>query len=231
MKSKVILLITALVAIGLTIALYNLAVSEWTGMLQLSLAVVCISELAVICTMGLLPAMNFKNGSTGILINVYAALMIIWSLIGCSFDGNTYPIGLLLISVAMLAVIGFSVMGSHESDRLNDKVEQTLTRKTSFTSAAPTTTTAAMPAAENLSSMWLTMQSAIDDYDTKKRVRILVERIKALPANRFPNSTIENGMRELSAMSRGLANKDAHDRILSRMNIKITELTNYIKSI
>lgn len=231
MKSKVILLITALVAIGLTIALYNLAVSEWTDMIQLSLVVVCISEFAVVCTMGLLPVLNFKNGSTGILINVYAALMIIWSLVGCNFEGNTYPIGLLIISAVMLAVIGFSVMGSHESDRLNYEVEKTIERKRSFATANPTGKTIVLPEKENLTAMWLTMQSAIDDYETKKRVRVLVERIQALPANRFPNSTIENGMREITAMSRGLSNRDAHDRILSRMNIKVKELNNYIKTL
>ena len=76
MKGKIILLITAIAAILMTIAIYNMAVSEWTSMIQLSLVIVCIAELAIVSTMGLLPAFNFKNGSTGILINIYAALLI-----------------------------------------------------------------------------------------------------------------------------------------------------------
>ena len=41
--------ITAIVAIGLTIAIYNSVVSEWTSNIQLSLAVVCIAELSYNC--------------------------------------------------------------------------------------------------------------------------------------------------------------------------------------
>ena len=139
MKGKIILLITAIIAIGLTACIYNCAVTEWTPMIQLSLAIVCASEFAILCTMGLLPAINFKNGSTGIMVNIYAALMILWSIIGCNFEGSTYPIGLLLISVVMLVIIGLSVMGSHESDRLNNEVENTIEQKRSFATSAPRT--------------------------------------------------------------------------------------------
>lgn len=232
MKGKAILLITAIVAIGLTIAIYNSVVSEWTSNIQLSLAVVCIAELAVVCTLGLLPMLNFKNGSTGIMINIYAALMILWSIIGCNFEGSTYTVGLLIISVIMLVIIGLSVMGSHESERLNDEVEQTIERKRSFATASSSTQPRSTNTGqENLTSMWLTIQSTVDDDDTKKRLRVLVERIKALPANCFPNQTIETGMTQITAMCRALSNADAHNRVLARINEKSKELSNYIKTL
>lgn len=232
MKGKAILLITVIVAIGLTIAIYNSVVTEWTSNIQISLAVVCIAELAIVCTIGLLPALNFKNGATGIMINIYAALMILWSLIGCNFEGRTYTVGLLIISVIMLVIIGISVMSSHETDRLNDEVEQTIEQKRSFatpsSAAQPRTTNIGQ---ENLTSMWLTIQSTVDDDDTKKRLRVLVERIKALPANCFPNRTIETSMTQITAMCRALANSEAHDRLLARINEKSKELSNYIKAL
>lgn len=234
MKGKVILLFTAIVAIGLTIAIYNSVVTEWTSNIQLSLAIVCVAEFAIVCTMGLLPVLNFKNGSTGIMVNIYAALMILWSIIGCNFEGNTYTVGLLIISVIMLVIIGMSVMGSHESDKLNDEVEETIDRKRAFaTSPAKSTPRAQVTGGGegNLTSMWLTIQSTVDDDDTKKRLRVLVERIKALPANRFPNATIETTMTQITAMCRALANQDAHDRVLARINEKSKELSNYIKTL
>lgn len=236
MKEKSILIITAIVAIGLTIAIYCAAVSEWTSMIQLSLAVVCLAEFAIISTMGLLPELNFKNGSTGILINVYAGLMILWSIIGCEFEGKTYPIGLLLISVIMLVIIGLSVMGSHKSDQLNDEVEQIIRQKQDFTTAVPSSLPHKSPAAdvkerESLTSMWLTMQTTVDDFDTKKRLRILVERIQSLPANRFPNPVIEMHMAQITAMCRALSNSEVHDRMLERINEKIKELSNFIKTL
>ena len=236
MKGKIILIITSVIAIGLTIALYEAAVTEWTSMIQLSLVVVCISELAIISCMGLLPVLNYKNGSTGVLINVYAVLMILWSLVGCNFDGNTFPIGLLLISVIMLVMIGMSVVGSHESDKLNEEVEHTIGQKQAFATSAPRTipnksVSPDNPVEENLSSMWLTIQSTVEDYDTQKRLRVLVERIQALPANRFPNPTIEKSMAQITAMCRALSNQEAHDRVLSRINTKTKELTNYIKAL
>lgn len=233
MKGKVILLITAIVAIGLTIGIYSCAVTEWTPMIRLSLAIVCASEFAIVCTMGLLPAMNFKNGSTGLMVNIYAALMILWSIIGCNFEGSTYPIGLLLISVVMLVIIGLSVMGSHESDKLNDEVEKVISRKQAFANAPAEAlpTAGGNDTAGNLSSMWLVMQSAVDDDDTKKRLRVLTERIRALPANRFPNPIIETAMAQITAMCRALSNQDVHDRMLERINCKIKELSNYIKTL
>ena len=232
MKGKVILLISAIVAIGLTIAIYNSVVTEWTSNIQLSLGVVCVAELAIVCTMGLLPVLNFKNGSTGIIINIYAALMIIWSIIGCKFEGSTFTVGLLIISVIMLVIIGMSVMGSHESDRLNDEVEQTIEQKRLFaTPSSATPKKAANAGRENLTSMWLTIQSTVDDDDTKKRLRVLMERIQALPANRFPNPTIETAMKQITAMCRALPNEGAHDRVLERINEKSKELSNYIKTI
>lgn len=232
MKGQVILLITAIVAIGLTIAIYNSVVSEWTSNIQLSLAVVCIAELAIVCTLGLLPVLNFKNGSTGIMVNIYTALMILWSLIGCNFDGSAYTVGLLIISVIMLVVIGISVMGSHESDRLNDEVELTIEQKRSFAMPSSETQTGTINTGqENLTSMWLTIQSTVDDDDTKKHLRVLVERIKALPANRFPNQTIETAMTQITAMCRALSNPDAHERLLHRINEKSKELSNYIKTL
>lgn len=235
MKGKIILIITAIVAILLTIAIYDTVVSEWTSMIQLSLVVVCLAELAIVSTMGLLPALNFKNGSTGLLINIYAVLMILWSIIGCKFEGNTFPTGLLMISVVMLVIIGFSVMGSHESDRLNDEVEQTISQKRDFATASPSSLSQKASSAaverENLTSMWLTMQSTVDDFDTKKRLRILVERIQSLPANRFPNPVIETNMAQITAMCRALSNSEVHDRMLERINEKIKELSNYIKTI
>lgn len=234
MKGKVILLITAIVAIGLTIAIYNSVVIEWTSNIQLSLAVVCVAELAVVCTIGLLPAMNFKNGSTGILIDIYAALAILWSIIGCNLEGSSYPTGLLIISFIMLVIIGMSVMGSHESDRQNDEVEQAIDTKRAFAAASVKTAPGAQSSGnqqENLTSMWLTIQSTVDDDDTKKRLRILVERIKALPASQFPNATIETAMMQITAMCRALSNRDAHDRILARINEKTKELSNYIKTL
>lgn len=235
MKGKVILLIAALIAIALTIAIYNLAVTTWTSMIQLSLVIVCVSELAIISCIGLLPVLNFKNGSTGIMINIYAALMIIWSIIGCKLNGSAYPVGLMLISAIMIVVIGMTVMGSHESDRLNNHVEDTISRKHSYTvSSYQTAKSIAVPTdntQENLSSIWLTIQSCVEDYETKKRLRVLVERIKALPANRFPNPTIESSMSQISAMCRALSNPEAHDRMLQRINAKTIELTNYIKTL
>lgn len=234
MKGKVILLITALVAIGLTIAIYNSVVTEWTSNIQLSLAVVCIAEFAIVCTLGLLPVLNFKNGSTGIMVNIYAALMILWSIIGCNFEGSTYTVGLLVISVIMLVIIGISVTGSHESDKLNEEVEQTINQKRSFATASPGrihSTSSVQSGPENLSSMWLTIQSSVDDNDTKKRLRILVERIQALPANSFPNATIETAMTQITAMCRALSNQEAHDRVLARINERAKELSNYIKTL
>lgn len=234
MKGKIILLITAIAAIGLTIAIYNSVVNEWTSNIQLSLAIVCIAEFAIVCTMGLLPVLNFKNGSTGIMVNIYAALLILWSIIGCNFEGSTYTVGLLIISVIMLVIIGMSVMGSHESDRLNDEIEQTIDKKRAFATATATTLSASAPndgCQENLTTMWLIIQSAVDDYETKKRLRVLVERIQALPANRFPNSVIETSMTQITAMCRALSNQDAHDRILARINERTKELSNYIKTL
>ena len=223
MKGKVILFITALVAIGLTIATYDLVVNEWTAMIKLSLGVVCIAELAIISTLGLLPTLNFKNGATGILVNVYAILMIAWSLIGCRYEGNTYPIGLLLISILMLIIIGISVMGSHEADRLNDETERDIQNKRCFTSAIGNQ--------NNLSTMWLTIQATVEDSDTKKRLRLLIERIQALPSNCFPDAVIEKSMNDIVAMCGALSNEEAYERIIKRMNIKITELSNYLKTI
>ena len=234
MKGKVILLVIAIVAIVLTIALYNAVVSYWTSMIQLSLVIVCASELAIVGTMGLLPIMNYKNGSTGIMINVYAGLMILWSLIGCNFGGNTYLTGLLIISFIMLIIIGMTVLGGHETDRLNNEVEETISNKRSFASApAKTVPSAATPqqGQENLSSMWLTIQSTVDDFETRNRLRVLKERIQAMPANRFPNPTIESSMTQLTAMCRALSNEEAHDRILERINQKAKELSNYIKTL
>lgn len=234
MKGKIILLVTAIVAIGLTIAIYNSVVTEWTSNITLSLAVVCAAEFAVVCTMGLLPVMNYKNGSTGILINIYAALMVLWAIIGCEFDGNVFLTGLLIISAVMLVIIGASVMGSHESDRLNDTVEQQIDRKRSFATSPAANITSAITdtgTQENLTSMWLTMQATVDDYETKKRLRVLVERIQALPTNQFPNSVIETTMSQITAMCRALTNTDAHDRILGRINDKTKELTSYIKTL
>ncbi|MDE7166237.1 MAG: hypothetical protein K2O17_04325 [Bacteroidaceae bacterium] len=234
MKGKIILLITAIAAIGLTIAIYNSVVTEWTSNIQLSLAVVCLSELAIICTIGLLPVLNFKNGSTGLLIDGFASLMIVWSVIGCNLGGNTYSTGLLSISVIMLVVIGISVMGSHESDRRNDEIERTIEQKRSFATSRASTVPSAKPVGasqENLTSMWQTIQLAVDDDDTQKRLRVLVERIKALPANRFPNQTIEMTMTQITAMCRALSNPEAHDRVLVRINEKSKELSNYIKTL
>lgn len=258
MNCKVISIITAIIAIGVTIALYSLVINEWTSMIQLSLAIVCVSELAIVGTLGLLPAMNFKNGSTGIMINVYAALMIFWSLLGCNFGGNVYPIGLLIISLVMLILIGLSAMGSHESERLNKEVEQTIDRKQSFTMRRPTGSminhrtsgdaevggqrasfadyhqATAIAEECNLPDMWLTIQSSLDDYDTKKRVRVLIERIQAMPSSRFPDAKIEKGMKEITAMSRALSNPDAqeaHERILNRINTRVKEISNYIKTL
>lgn len=213
-----------------------MAVSEWTSMIQLSLVVVCLSELAIFSTIGLLPALNYKNGSTGILINIYAGLMILWSIIGCKFDGNTFPTGLLLISVIMLVIIGVSVMGSYESDRLNDEVEKTISQKQNFATASPNSlpyksTTTNNEKQENLTSMWLTMQNMVDDFDTKKRLRVLVERIQSLPANRFPNPVIETNMAHITSMCRTLSNAEVHDRMIERINEKIKELSNYIKTL
>lgn len=234
MKGKIILLITAIVLIGLTIAIYSLVVNEWTSMILLSLIVVCAAEFAIIGTIGLLPVLNFKNGSTGIMVNIYAVIMILWSLIGCNFSGNTYPIGLLLISLVMLVLIGVSVTGSHVSDKLNEEVEQTIEPKRAFATSSAATmphANSANASNENLSSMWLTIQSTVDDVDTKKRLRVLVERIQALPASCFPNPTIETEMKQITAMCRALANEDAHDRIIIRINNKAKELSNYIKTL
>lgn len=232
MKGKVILLITAIVSIGLTIAIYNSVVSEWTSNIQLSLTVVCIAELSIVCTMGLLPVLNFKNGSTGIMVDIYAALMILWSIIGCKYEGSTYTVGLLSISVIMLVIIGMSVMGSNESDRLNEEVEQTIAQKRSFaTSSSATLPSLTNTEQENLASMWLYIESTVYDEDTKKRLRVLIERIKALPAYYFPDKTIETAMTQITAMCRALANDDAHDRVLVRINEKSKELSNYIKTI
>lgn len=234
MKGKIFLLTTAIISIVLTIAIYNSVVTEWTSNIQLSLAIVCVAELAIVCTMGLLPVLNFKNGSTGIMVNIYAALMILWSIIGCNFEGSTYTVGLLIISVIMLVIIGMSVMGSHESDKLNDEVEQTIQHKRSFTTSAPSNKISDKSGntdTENLISMWLTITSTVDDYETKKRLKVLMERIQALPANRFPNSMIETTMKQITAMCRALSNPDAHDRIVLRINDKAKELTNYIKTL
>ncbi|MBD5359497.1 MAG: hypothetical protein HDR87_02140 [Bacteroides sp.] len=236
MKGRIILLFTAIVAILLTIAIYNTAISEWTSTIKLSLAVVCAAELAIVCTMGLLPALNVKNGSTGLLINIYAALMILWAIIGCQYEVKTLTIGLLLISVIMLAIIGFSVMGSHESDRLNEEAEQAISMKRDFATASPASisqkaTLKECAEQENLTSMWLTMQDTVDDFDTKKRLRVLIERIQALPANRFPNPVIATNMSQITAMCRALSNNEIHDRMLERINEKIKELSNYLKAL
>ncbi|MBD5415770.1 MAG: hypothetical protein HDR46_05735 [Bacteroides sp.] len=217
MKGKIILLVTAIAAIIMTIAVYNLVVSEWTLMIQLSLVVVCVAELAIVSTMGLLPTLNFKNGSTGIFINLYAGMMILWSIIGCRYEGNVYPIGLLLLSLLMLLIIGLSVMGSHETDRINEKIEQTIKLKRDNL--------------EQFDIMWLTIQSTISDVETKKRLKILIERIQSLPANRFPNPVIETSMAQITAMSQSISNTEDRDCVLMQINVKAKELTNYIKSI
>lgn len=217
MKGKIILLVTAIAAIIMTIAVYNLAVSELTSMIQLSLVVVCVAELAIVSTMGLLPTLNFKNGSTGIFINLYAGMMILWSIIGCRYEGNVYPIGLLLLSLLMLLIIGLSVMGSHETDRINEKIEQTIKLKRDNL--------------EKFDIMWLTIQSTISDVETKKRLKILIERIQSLPANRFSNPVIETSMAQITAMSQSISNTEDRDCVLLQINEKAKELTNYIKSI
>ena len=217
MKGKIILLVTAIAAIIMTIAAYNLVVSEWTLMIQLSLVVVCGAELAIVSTMGLLPTLNFKNGSTGIFINLYAGMMILWSIIGCRYQGNVYPIGLLLLSLLMLLIIGLSVMGSHETDRNNENIEQTIKLKRDNL--------------EKYNIMWLTIQSTISDVETKKRLKILIERIQSLPANRFSNPVIETSMAQITAMSQSISNTEDRDCVLLQINEKAKELTNYIKSI
>lgn len=234
MKGKIILLITALVAIVLTIAIYNVAVQEWTSMIQLSLVVVCASEFAIVSTMGLFPALNYKNGPTAILITIYAVMIIIWSCFAYKFEDNTYPTGLLIISLVMLIIIGISVMSSHEADKLNDEVEQTIAPKRSFLDGTPSPKPCASSTnapQENLSSMWLTIQSTIEDIDTKKRLKTLIERIQTLPANRFPNPTIEASMTQIIAMCRAINNTENRNNILARINNKTKELSNYIKTL
>ena len=230
MNGKYIGLLTTIVAIGLTILLYNCAVTEWTNTLIISLIIVCFSEVALMCTLGLTPSINYKNGTTGIILQIFAVLLILWSLIGANLEGNNFFfIGLLVICIIMVLLIGLASFGSQASDASNEKTEHSIDRKKNIVSTPQLN--AVRDKSFNLTSAWLTIQGLIDDDDIRKQIRILIERIQSLPASLFPNPIIERGMTEIVAMCRALSNSDAKERIKVRLQSKITEITNYIKAL
>ena len=231
MKGKAILIITAVVLIGLTAGAYSILVSEWTAALQLSLAVVCISELIAVCTFGLATKATYKNGVVGTMVIVYAALMLLWSLIGLVFPEKAFHIGYLAISAVMLVAIGISVFSTHEAEKINNDVEAAIDKKRNFTSGGSLTPTAAKKSSnDSLTAMWLKMQNSITDPALLNKIRVLVERIQAMPANSFPNQTIEDGMRDIFAMSQSI-NVDHSEANKEEIINNIREITNYIKSL
>ena len=74
------------------------------------------------------------------------------------------------------------------------------------------------------------MQNSITDPALLNKIRVLVERIQAMPANSFPNQTIEDGMRDIFAMSQSI-NVDHSEANKEEIINNIREITNYIKSL
>lgn len=218
MKGNIILVVTALIVIGVTITAYNVACDELTSTLKLSMTVACLSELAIVCTLGLVPSVNYKNGATGMMFFLYAVLMLVWALVGPQLlSETTFKLWCLIISAVMVVLIGLSTFGSHKSDELNQSVEATIIKK--------------KDTKQYITSMWLSTLPIIGNDELRNLVRILVERIQALPASRFPDATIENGMKEVFAMCRAMSNSEVKERVSERLQAKVSELTLYVKSL
>lgn len=225
MNTKTTLSLTAIATIAITIGIYAILVSEFTTPISISLGVVCLCELVFIGSMGLIPFLHYKHGSTGIMIITFAILMLLWAVLYPSIsypniESRVFYIGLLGISLLMLFLIGITSYGATRTEAENVMAESVITQKKTFS--------------KDLNAMWLEIQNNLMSQEyaqTKNTIRILVERIQALPASHSSDGNILTGMRQISAMVRALLQSNEKSIVEKRICSKATELTNYIKSL
>lgn len=223
MKSKITQLVIALLMIALTITIFNVEFSQLTTALKVSMTVICIAELLVVSTISLIPAITIGKGSVSILVNLYAFFMVVWSAaypIGLhqNITAARFYIGLLIISLIMVPIIGFAIMGTSVSGQQNEKLEAVIKQKNDTKAI--------------VKRCWISIQTDLDinhDVDTLRAMRILVDRILALPASRFPDNRIDEEMQTLTTAIHQLGNLDNKEKGLNMIRNQINDLTIYIK--
>lgn len=237
MKNKITFSIVLICVLVCTFILFNLIFDEHSKLFYINVTTACITEIILLSNISLLfteRLLTFKNAATFIVLDSYAVVMLIWTIIYSLFiTDNTnlkvLYIGMLLITVFFLVAFCVVELGGNIMQNNELKQKQIVEFKNGYMLS--------------LNNCWLEIQKKLLPFNsnwkenTLRELKHILDQISTIPTeklikNETIQSEIDQQLREIKEVLFHLPeNNDECEEKQNHITLKIEQFKNYINNI
>lgn len=222
MKTNTILLITCLVCIALTVAMYTLLCDDWSLQLIIGLIVLSFCEIGISAILSLWKSMNIEKGAISIIILTFFAIFALWALFFPLTGGDDifFFMGFIAILLLEAIIVGIASFAVSTAINKNQNINVQITHK--------------QAEVHYLTPILMSMQNVLVSHGADEvaiNIRTLTDRINAMPSSHFPNRYINNCIENLMVLVESLDNVCDKNKQLMEIKNKCSEITTYIKTL
>ena len=133
MRNKIISGLVLLCVMACTILVFHLIFDEHTKLFYINVVTTCIAEVILLSNIPLLSnerLLNFKNAASSTILDAYAIILFLWTVIYSVFveeesDYKILYIGMLVITVVSIIAFGAIEIGGNIMQKEDERQKQT----------------------------------------------------------------------------------------------------------
>lgn len=237
MKNKIISGIILICVLACTIIAFHLIFDEHSKLFYITVVTTCIAEVILLSNIPLFSTgrlLTFKNAATSVVVDAYAIILFLWTVIYSLFitEGSDYKalyIGMLLITVVFLVAFGAVELGGGIMQKEEQKQKQSTSQKRTYLLS--------------LDNYWLEVQEILAPYssdwkdNTLRELKLVIDKISMIPSEKLvSNDSIQSGMnKRLEEIKELLSHlpedKDECEEKQICITLKIEQFKNYVNTI
>lgn len=235
MRNKIISGLVLLCVMACTILEFHLIFDEHTKLFYINVVTTCIAEVILLSNIPLLSnerLLNFKNAASSTILDAYAIILFLWTVIYSVFveeesDYKILYIGMLVITVVSIIAFGAIEIGGNIMQKEDERQKQTTASKKVYLLS--------------LNGYFLDVQEILSPIspdwkdDVLRILKVTLDKMSMIPSeklNRNESVVLEMNQRleEIKGLVSSLQGNDSEGQ-KSQIVRKINQLNNYITTI
>ena len=239
---KVLFPIIVLLTLGCTVGIYylifNLLELPIDHLFYINVVSTCLAELLLMVNIPILSnekILNVTNATVSICVNVYAVAIFVWTLFFTLIINNVEPgcfkvyyVGVLLLSLAFIALCSVSAFSSHVAEKGAKEQETKMECKRNVMHLVQATNLEILGSLEKDDSEWK------DDF--VRLFNMTIDKLSSMPNEKLYNNPniankVEDSLTEISTLCDSLAAAEDAEAVKSELTSKVNRLNKYLTTI
>ncbi len=234
MNNKITSALVLLCAIVCTIIVFHLVFDEHTKLFYINVVTTCVCEIILLANIPILSStrlLTFKNAATSYVLDIYAVVLFLWTVVYSSFvkeegDFNILYIGMLVLTVVGVVAFGMTSTGGRVMEAEQERHEAVAAYKRECLVSLDNFR-------QNAAELLAANGSEWND-STLRLLNLVLDKIACIPSDKFDKNGgfVEETNRRLdeigNLLRRVADGADTDDGIRAEVTRKIEQLKSYV---